>query len=145
MMNNPPKSCDILVYSSAMLQPLRCTSHVYPLFVATMPSIRRNHSGGRRAANNFSIEKVPCTHVSPTKEARWCVMGNLTISHNFWTTKSYCAPSIWTCWSHNGESIIGNLCGENGFKGRKTRNVQKIGNLYVEIWYHKCINIRQQT
>ena len=65
---------------------------------------RCKHFEGQDNAIQYIIQ-----YVSPPKKSRLCVVSYVTISHNFGTTRSYWEPSIWACWSHNGESIYREL------------------------------------
>ena len=56
----------------------------------------------------------------PTTKAWCCVVSLVTNHHNFCTKWNYKEPSIWVCWSHNGQ-----VSGEKGFKGLITKMFQK--------------------
>ena len=104
--NNTPHPHSSLHESSAFLEPMWWTSHMCPLSVAIMPSIRTSHFGGGAKENIIFKQKTALCNISkPAKRAMWCAVSQARISHNFWTKRNYREPSIHVDCSCNGESI----------------------------------------
>ncbi len=131
-LNNLPKPHDDLNSSTVMLQPIKCTSQVCPLLVVTMPSIGRSHFEGRRAANTLHWKNTMChTYMSANQKKLGDVQSVTWQSAiTFYPQQVTKSPAYWHVGSTMEYLFVWNLCWENGFKGLKTQNVQKICEIF---------------
>ena len=101
--NSTLQPCPALPNNRALPQLKRCSRHLRPLLVATIPTIGTSLSGDRREEKSMtSCPKNYTMYVSPPKISRLCVVSLMAKCHNFGTKTNYGEPNIWAYLSWSG-------------------------------------------
>ncbi len=120
----------VLVNSKVLQQLKAVLIDMCILFMAKIPKMGTSLSGGRRVANIIFFIKKYTILCRSTKKARyvWWVMGQAAITcEPQWIMRSPACGHV----GHMMEYLMKvNSCGENGFKGLKTKMSRKQPKFY---------------